>query len=145
MYLTADESKNISPNLISPSNIIIDSVTIAALICGALIIIIMLFDDIHGLGAGLRIFFQSVIAYLFIFISGESLLQLGNLLGDGPIFLGVFSTAFTIFCIVGLMNAFNLVDGLNGICAMLALVPLSFLNSFRVLSFRILDFNRELF
>jgi UDP-GlcNAc:undecaprenyl-phosphate GlcNAc-1-phosphate transferase len=48
-------------------------------------------------------------------------------LGDGPIFLGIFSTAFTIFCIVGLMNAFNLVDGLNGICAMLALVPLSFL------------------
>ena len=123
----ADESKNITPNLISPSNIIIDSVTIAALICGALIIIIMLLDDIYGLRASLRIFFQSVIAYLFIVISGESLLQLGNLLGDGPIFLGVFSIAFTIFCIVGLMNAFNLVDGLNGICAMLALVPLSFL------------------
>jgi len=122
-----DKPKNISPNLISPSNIIIDSVTIAALICGALIIIIMLFDDIHGLGAGLRIFFQSVIAYLFIFISGESLLQLGNLLGDGPIFLGAYSTAFTIFCIVGLMNAFNLIDGLNGICAMLGLIPLSFL------------------
>jgi UDP-GlcNAc:undecaprenyl-phosphate GlcNAc-1-phosphate transferase len=122
-----DESKKISPILIGPSNIIIDSVTIAALICGALIMIVMLFDDIYGLRASLRIFFQSVIAYLFIIISGESLLQLGNLLGDGPIFLGVFSTAFTIFCIVGLMNAFNLVDGLNGICAMLALVPLSFL------------------
>jgi UDP-GlcNAc:undecaprenyl-phosphate GlcNAc-1-phosphate transferase len=123
----ADESKNISPNLMSPSNIIIDSVTIAALICGALIIIIMLLDDIYGLRASYRIFFQSVIAYLFIFISGESLLQLGDLLSDGPIFLGIFSTAFTIFCIVGLMNAFNLVDGLNGICAMLALVPLCFL------------------
>jgi UDP-GlcNAc:undecaprenyl-phosphate GlcNAc-1-phosphate transferase len=87
----------------------------------------MLFDDLYGLKASLRIFFQSAIAYLFIVISGESLLQLGNLLGDGPIFLGIFSTAFTIFCIVGLMNAFNLVDGLNGICAMLGLVPLSFL------------------
>ena len=83
----ANKSKNISPILKSPSNIIIDSVTIAALICGALIIIVMLFDDIYGLRASLRIFFQSVIAYLFIFISGESLLQLGNLLGDGPIFL----------------------------------------------------------
>ena len=123
----ADESINIYPNLMSPSNIIIDSVTIAALICGALIIIIMLLDDIYGLRASLRIFFQSVIAYLFIVLSEESLLQLGNILGDGPIILGVFSTAFTIFCIVGLMNAFNLVDGLNGICAMLALVPLSFL------------------
>jgi UDP-GlcNAc:undecaprenyl-phosphate/decaprenyl-phosphate GlcNAc-1-phosphate transferase len=123
----ANESKNISPILKSPSNIVIDSVTIGALICGALIIIVMLFDDIYGLRASLRIFFQSVIAYLFILISGESILQLGNLLGDGPIFLGAFSTVFTIFCIVGLMNAFNLVDGLNGICAMLTLVPLSFL------------------
>ena len=122
-----DAAKNITPNLMSSSNLIIDSVTIAALICGALIIIIMLFDDVYGLRASLRILFQSAIAYLFIVLSGESLLQLGNLLGDGPIFLGAFSTAFTIFCIVGLMNAFNLVDGLNGICAMLALVPLSFL------------------
>jgi UDP-GlcNAc:undecaprenyl-phosphate GlcNAc-1-phosphate transferase len=117
----------LSPNLISSSDIVIDSVTIAALICGALIVIIMLFDDAYGLRASFRIFFQFAIAYLFIFLSGESLLQLGNLLGDGPIYLGAFSTAFTIFCIVGLMNAFNLVDGLNGICAMLALVPLSFL------------------
>ena len=122
-----DAAKNITPNLMSSSNLIIDSVTIAALICGALIIIIMLFDDVYGLRASLRILFQSAIAYLFIVLSGESLLQLGNLLGDGSIFLGAFSTAFTIFCIVGLMNAFNLVDGLNGICAMLALVPLSFL------------------
>ena len=65
----ADESINISPNLMSTSNIIIDSVTIAALICGALIIIIMLLDDIYGLRASLRIFFQSVIAYLFIVLS----------------------------------------------------------------------------
>jgi len=122
-----DNFEKISPKLISPSNIIINSATIAALICGALIIIIMIFDDLYGLRVSLRIFFQSAIAYLFIVISGESLLQLGNLLGDGPIILGIFSTAFTIFCIVGLMNAFNLVDGLNGICAMLGLVPLSFL------------------
>jgi UDP-GlcNAc:undecaprenyl-phosphate/decaprenyl-phosphate GlcNAc-1-phosphate transferase len=124
---SSDEFKNLSPSLISSSNIVIDSVTIAALICGALIVIIMLFDDAYGLRASFRIFFQFAIAYLFIILSGESLLQIGNLLGDGAIFLGAFSTAFTIFCIVGLMNAFNLVDGLNGICAMLALVPLSFL------------------
>ena len=124
---SSDGFNSLSPNLIKSSNFIIDSVTIAALICGALIVIIMLFDDAYGLRASFRIFFQFAIAYLFILLSGESLLQLGNLLGDGPISLGVFSTAFTIFCIVGLMNAFNLVDGLNGICAMLALVPLSFL------------------
>ena len=71
---SSDGFNSLSPNLISSSDIVIDSVTIAALICGALIIIIMLFDDAYGLRASLRIFFQFAIAYLFIFLSGESLL-----------------------------------------------------------------------
>jgi hypothetical protein len=73
-----DNFEKISPNLISPSNIIIDSVTIAALICGALIIIIMIFDDLYGLKASLRIFFQSAIAYLFIVISGRITFTVGE-------------------------------------------------------------------
>jgi len=115
------------PNLISSNNIVIDTVTLSALICGALILAIMLFDDLFGLRAIYRIVFQAFIAYLFVVLSGESLLNLGNLLGDGSILLGPVSTIFTIFCIVGLMNAFNMSDGLNGMCAMLGLIPLSFL------------------
>ena len=125
-----DESnveKVLLTNLVSSNNIIIDTVTLSALICGALIIAIMLFDDLFGLRASYRLAFQAVIAYIFVVFSGESLLSVGNLLGDGSILLGSASTIFTVFCIVGLMNAFNMSDGLNGMCAMLGLVPLSFL------------------
>ena len=59
-------------------------------------------------------------------MSGEYLYQVGNILGLGEINLGVFGIPFTIFCVVGLMNAFNMIDGLNGICASLALIPIMY-------------------
>ena len=54
-----------------------------------------------------------------IAMSGEYISNIGNLLGTGDINLGILSIPFTIFCVVGIMNAFNMIDGLNGICAAL--------------------------
>ena len=59
-------------------------------------------------------------------MSGEYLVQVGDLLSLGEISLGFLSIPFTIFCVVGLMNAFNMIDGLNGICASLALIPIMY-------------------
>ena len=61
-----------------------------------------------------------------IFSTNVQIESLGNLFGFGAINLGVFSIPFTIFCVVGLMNAFNMADGLNGICAALALIPIMY-------------------
>ena len=61
--------------------------------------------------------------------SNEKILEVGDLFGLGDMNLGVFSVPFTIFCVVGLMNAFNMIDGLNGICASFALVPILFVTS----------------
>ena len=60
-------------------------------------------------------------------MSGEYISNIGNLLGTGDINLGILSIPFTIFCVVGIMNAFNMIDGLNGICAALALIPITYL------------------
>jgi len=64
-----DESnveKVLLTSLVSSNNIIIDTVTLSALICGGLIIAIMLFDDLFGLRASYRLVFQAVIAYIFV-------------------------------------------------------------------------------
>jgi UDP-GlcNAc:undecaprenyl-phosphate GlcNAc-1-phosphate transferase len=98
--------------------------SISMLFCAFLIIIFMLVDDIRGIKASYRLIFQISIVLLMIFLSGESLKSLGNLLGSGEISLGFFSVIFTVFCVVGLINAFNMSDGLNGICASLGLMPL---------------------
>ena len=51
----------------------------------------------------------------------------------GDISLGMFSIPFTIFCVVGIMNAFNMIDGINGLCcgcAMLSLLLIGFYSRF---------------
>ena len=85
--------------------------------------IFMIFDDYLTIKAIYRLMFQFFIAGLMIVMSGEYLYQIGDIFGIGEIKLGIFAIPFTIFCVVGLMNAFNMIDGLNGICASLALIP----------------------
>ena len=94
---------------------------------GFLILIFMILDDYYGLKAITRLFFQGSIAAAMIFFSGEYLVSLGNLFSSNEIILGAIGIPFTIFCVVGLMNAFNMIDGLNGICASFVLIPLVFL------------------
>jgi UDP-GlcNAc:undecaprenyl-phosphate GlcNAc-1-phosphate transferase len=49
------------------------------------------------------------------------------LFGFGEIQLGILSIPFTIFCVVGIMNAFNMIDGINGLCAGSAMMALLFI------------------
>jgi UDP-GlcNAc:undecaprenyl-phosphate GlcNAc-1-phosphate transferase len=47
----------------------------------------------------------------------------------GEIQLGIYGIPFTVFCVVGIMNAFNMIDGINGLCsgcAMLTLLMIGF-------------------
>ena len=122
------ENQILTPKLNNLPSIKIDTVTLSMLICGALIIVIMTIDDLYSIRASLRLFFQSIIAITMIVLSGETISNLGNLLGDGDIIMSKpLSIIFTVFCTVGIMNAFNMSDGLNGICASFGLIPLIFI------------------
>ena len=84
---------------------------------------------IKGIGAYQRLFIQSMLALYIIISTDVQINSLGNLLGFGDITLGIFSIPFTIFCVVGIMNAFNMMDGINGLCsgcAMLSLLLIGF-------------------
>ena len=60
---------------------------------------------------------------MVIGVSDLSLTSLGNLAGFGEIKLNAFfGTAFTIFCIVGVANAFNWIDGLDGLFSIQSLL-----------------------
>ena len=90
------------------------------------IIIVFLIDDIRGIKPAYRLIAQSIAAYFVIYSTGIYLESLGNLFGFGEINLGVYGIPITIFCVVGVMNAFNMIDGINGLCAGSALVMLLF-------------------
>ena len=122
-------STNEAVDIFSPKNndnINLDNFTISLYICALFIMIFMMFDDFLSIKPIYRLFFQLFISALMIVMSGEYLSNLGNLFGTGDINLGILSIPFTIFCVVGIMNAFNMIDGLNGICASLALIPIIF-------------------
>tara|TARA_B100000886_G_scaffold179131_1_gene122790 strand:- start:409 stop:1785 length:1377 start_codon:yes stop_codon:yes gene_type:complete len=112
---------------INTDKINIDYFSFSLFVCCFLIMIFMIFDDFFNIRPFYRLIFQFLITIVMILMSGEYLSNIGNLFGYGPIDLQVIAIPFTIFCVVGLMNAFNMIDGLNGICASLALIPIIYL------------------
>ena len=93
------------------------------------LLILFLIDDLKGLKPLIRILIQCALSGYMIFSTGVYLESLGNLFGFGNINLGLFGIPFTLFCVVGVMNAFNMMDGINGLCsgcAMIALILIGF-------------------
>lgn len=84
-------------------------------------------DDKFGLNPKLKYLLQVIASTSFIIISGAYIKSLGNLLGFGELELGSFGLFFTIFGMVGLMNAINLSDGLDGLAAGKCLIASCFL------------------
>ena len=77
-------------------------------------------DDRFQVNPSLRMLAQVLIAGLIA--SQIQISSLGNLFGS-EITISVYASyIFTTFAIVGLMNAFNLIDGLDGLCVTIFLV-----------------------
>ena len=94
---------------------------------------ICLIDDLIELPVWVRLFTQISCTVLMIEIGGMNLLNLGPLFGFEDIILSYyFGFVFTIFCVVGLTNAFNWIDGIDGFFSfqvILACIGLSILSN----------------
>ena len=85
-----------------------------------LIVIIGFLDDIYGLGVRLRIGSQILAAMVMVIGSDVWLVDLGFIqLSENLWALGI---ALTVFSVVGLVNAFNMSDGIDGLSSGYALV-----------------------
>ena len=88
------------------------------LLLGAVIIVILgIFDDIYALGAKLK-FAVQILAALVAVYGGNRITILSNLniFSDNPIWeLGWLSVPVSVFWIVAITNAVNLIDGLDGL------------------------------
>ena len=90
------------------------------LVCGIAIIVVMgVLDDIIELNPLIKLLFQISAAVTAILISGSRIEFFTNPNALTAVILlnPVFSFVITIFWIVALTNAFNLVDGLDGLSA----------------------------
>lgn len=86
------------------------------LIIGAgLLLVTGVYDDRFQMSAKLKFGVQILAAFIIMQFGGAKILTLGNLFGMGEIELYFTAEVFTLICIVLLVNAVNLMDGLDGL------------------------------
>lgn len=95
------------------------------LIASFFILTLGVIDDIKGLSARTKLLFQVATTIFLIIFSNIIVLDVGNLFGFGKISLSYFSgTIFTCIAVAGLINSFNMIDGLDGLSGSLILSQL---------------------
>ena len=91
----------------------------------ALLIFIGLLDDFHELSPKSRFFAQIVAVCLMVFWGKVQISHFGNLIFYKDILLGHYTSLLvTIIAGLGIINAINMVDGVDGLAASLVLVEL---------------------
>ena len=84
------------------------------------IMMIMLYigvmDDILGLSPRLRLLIEILVVLALIYTTGFAVDDFHGLWGVGRLPLG-FAVCLTVFAGVGIINAINMIDGVNGLCS----------------------------
>ncbi|MFM1896545.1 MAG: hypothetical protein RLZZ385_1619 [Pseudomonadota bacterium] len=97
----------------------------AMLALSALVLFIGILDDAFELKVVARMGGHAVAALLMATVAGVQLENLGDLVGLGDVHLGMLSVPLTVFATVGVINAINMADGLDGLSGGLVLIALT--------------------
>lgn len=89
------------------------------------IVFIGCLDDISNVRWPIRLSVQVAASFGVVLSTGIKVTYLGSFPVIGAVELGYLSTAFTVFAVVGLTNAYNFMDGIDGLCGSLLLLPVS--------------------
>ena len=93
--------------------------------CGAFLLVTGMLDDRFDLGVFVRVVTEVLVAIAVIELLDLQVAYLGNLFGSGILQMGPsLSYAFTIVAIFGIINAFNMLDGMDGLLASLVITTL---------------------
>lgn len=98
------------------------TVTVYLPAAAALMAVGGLLDDRHELGPVPKLGVQIVAALVLAQVGGALLVHLGELVRPGLLVLGALALPFSVFAIVGVMNAVNMADGIDGLAGGLSLV-----------------------
>jgi len=92
--------------------------SLASLLLGMLIMLAVgVADDLFDIRPLYKLLSQILVATVFVLLSGLEVIHMGQIFGTwiGPIGMGPFSEVFTVACVVFLINAINMSDGMDGL------------------------------
>lgn len=98
------------------------------LVISGLVLISGVIDDMFELRASVRILIQAAAAWAMAFTAGVQLSSFGDVVFIGPITLGLMALPLTMFATVGVVNAINMSDGLDGLSAGVVTIALIMLS-----------------
>ncbi len=89
--------------------------------CG-LVTFVGAYDDRFTMSYKLRLLAQMLAGFVLAFGVGDTLLSFGELVPGWVVQLGILSVPMTVLGVVAVINAYNLIDGMDGLAGGLALV-----------------------
>ena len=99
--------------------------------CVAVLFITGVVDDLRELPPSAKFIAQLAVVLILVFIDGQVVRFIGDILNwggpDDPQALGLafLAVPLTVFAMIGVINAFNLIDGLDGLCAGVTLIAIA--------------------
>jgi len=100
----------------------LDRMILGMLIGGTLIVVMGIVDDIKPLPAKVKLAGQIICALILVIFG----MRIGKFTipftGGELLYVGIFSIPITIFWVVGITNTLNLIDGLDGLAAGVAII-----------------------
>ena len=94
------------------------------LFCSLVLVLLGAVDDARDVPARFRLGAQVALGAMLSYGSGVYLTGFGNLLGLGDMPLGWAGPLVTIAAVIGATNAYNMVDGIDGLAGSMSLVTL---------------------
>ena len=89
---------------------------------GAILFVTGMLDDYRHLSPTLRFLIQVVACLAMILWADVRLVDFGRLIWDGTFALGIVAVPITIFAAMGVINSFNMIDGMDGLAGSIFLV-----------------------
>jgi len=90
----------------------------------AFILVLGVLDDAREVKVSIRMALHAAAAWVMAVQAGNQLQSLGDIVFTGPVLLGVLAVPITVFATVGVINAVNMSDGLDGLSGGLVLIAL---------------------
>jgi len=94
----------------------------AYLMGGGILVVFGLMDDLKGLGYKLKFLGQIIAALVIFFYGGIRITSVGSLLPGEMVLANWFAVVLTLVVIIGVTNAVNLSDGLDGLAGGISLL-----------------------